>query len=89
MEFVTPSTPFERVVLDNTMVRENWSFKHSRTHPDHQHVNLALSGNFLTPEAALKLVPFGITPLSDIVLDDEVESAGKEAPRAPHQDAAC
>lgn len=43
-------------------------------------------GNLMTPEAALKLIPLGIYPLTDLVMDDEIRQAGLEAKRAPSDD---
>lgn len=85
--YVSDSTPLEQVLVDNLLRRQEWSFKHAKRHPEWQHRRLMRSGRWLTPEAAEKLIPFGIVPLLDIVLDDEVEHAGKLAPRQPHQDA--
>lgn len=68
------------------LLRE-WSNNHARTrHTQREHENHRRSGRFLTPEAAAKLIPLGIYPVQDIVLDDEVRHAGLLAPRAPKDD---
>jgi hypothetical protein len=58
-----------------------WALAHNRTHPDWERRQLALSGRFLSPEATQALVPFGLIPISDLVMDGENEAAGLEAPR--------
>lgn len=42
----------------------------------------------MTPEAAYKLIPLGIIPVSDMIFDSATEQAAHEAPRldAPTQD---
>lgn len=79
-----------RYLLDSytitaTRLRKEWSKKHARMHTEAQHVALRLSGQFCTPEAALRLTPLGIFSLDP---NDEVAAAMLEAPRAPLNDVA-
>lgn len=60
-----------------------WRDRENKRHPEREHRMLVLSGNFCTPEAALKLAPLGIFSLTDLVMSNEVSSALGEAPRAP------
>lgn len=64
-----------------------WRGVHNRKHSEFEHKMLALSGRQLTPEAAYRLAPYGVIPMLDIVLDDEVKHAMATAPRAPQDDA--
>jgi hypothetical protein len=59
-------------------MRQAWSYKHAETHSEHQHRLLELSGRHLTPEAAQKLQHIAI-PVVDLVVDDEVAQALREA----------
>jgi hypothetical protein len=68
-------------------LRNEWAIAHARTHPDHVHNALRESGLTLTPEAAQRLAPFGIVPITDMVMDAEVREALATAPRAPTNDA--
>ncbi len=74
------------VILAAEIQRRAWSHRHAKNHKAHEHRSLALSGRHCTPEALIRLVPFGIIPITDIVLDDESRFAGLEAPRAPNDD---
>jgi hypothetical protein len=65
--------------VEALLKRRAWSFYHASTHSEHEHRMLKLSGNWCTPEAAKKLTPFGIIDLVGLVMDDEIESAYKEA----------
>ena len=76
----------QQIVLAATILRREWSQRHARLHTSTEHRQLAASGRHCTPDAALRLVPMGIIPLTDIVFDDESEHAGLEAPRAPLTD---
>lgn len=71
-----------------TLRRKRWSFEHAATHSIRLHQAFAASGRYMTAEAAHKLVPLGIIPLSDMALDPATEQAANEAPRldAPTQD---
>lgn len=60
-----------------------WRINHNKTHPDHVHRAFMMSGLFLAPEAAHKLAPYGIAPVSDMVTNPESAIAAYEAPRAP------
>lgn len=65
-------------------LRKTWSQNHSKLHPQWQHEQLKRSGQFCTPEAALKLTPLGVFALD--ATDDELPAAMLEAPRAPQDD---
>lgn len=78
---ITPET-----TLAGYIERLEWSQKHARTHPEHEHESLKKSGRFATPEATVKLAAYGISPISDMVFSDESEQAAREAPRCPTDD---
>lgn len=67
------------------LLRE-WAVVEDKRHTDKERESLRKSGRFMTPEAALKLIPLGIYPLQDMVTSDESAHAGREAPRAPKDD---
>jgi hypothetical protein len=62
-----------------------WRRKHNLSHSEKEHVAFIRSGRTLTPEAAQKLAPFGLVPLSDSQ-DPEIAQAMREASRAPTDD---
>lgn len=64
-------------------LRRGWSYRHARTHPDHEHRSLMLSGRFVTPEAQISLAAFGII---DLHLDDEIDQALFESKPVPKDD---
>jgi hypothetical protein len=68
-------------------MRQEWSIRHARTHTDTEHRQLHLSGRAFTPEALVRLAPYGVIAISDMALDDESAAAGLEAPRMPNDDA--
>jgi hypothetical protein len=68
------------------LLLQEWRAKHNNTHKPQEHLHLHESGNLMTPQAAIKLIPLGIYPLQDIVADEEIAQAGREAPRAPQDD---
>lgn len=70
-----------QVIERSSTLQRAWATKHAKTHPGHVHESFRKSGAFLSPEATLALVPYGILPISDIVLNDENEHAGLQAPR--------
>lgn len=67
-------------------IRRRWSHKHAKTHTEKEHERLKMSGRWCTPEAALKLVAYGIIPISDAVLDPEIEDALRESSPIPFND---
>lgn len=69
--------------LATSLETKEWQAKHNKRHPDHVHKSFAMSGRFLSPEAAHKLAPYGVAPLSDMIFDAECEHAVSTAPRAP------
>lgn len=75
----------DSAIYEAMLQRRAWSEKHARTHPAREHELLRLSGRFVTPEAALALVPYGIIPVQDIVFSVEHEQAGLEAVRMPEE----
>lgn len=71
----------EREILD-------WRAEHNKKHTDEEHLRFATSGLLFTPEAAEKLAPFGLVPVSDVTMGNmEVAQALEGAPRAPFNDA--
>jgi len=83
---VTPESPLNKIA-HATLLRKTWASSHAKTHSTREHELLRLSGRAVTPEAAVRLVPFGISPLTDMVLSDEHEHAAATAPRRPQDDA--
>lgn len=69
-----------------TALRKLWSKDHSKTHTEREHLQLIASGRMFTPEAAEKLHGFGILSLSDLALDEEVQSALSTAKPYPKDD---
>lgn len=65
---------------------KEWRDKHNRTHSEAEHLALIESGNMMTPEAALKLIPLGIYPIQDLAMNDEVAQAGRESKAMPNDD---
>lgn len=70
-------------IHNNEYNRRIWSFDHSETHHPVEHIALERSGNWLTPEAAIRLAPYGVIPLGDMVVNAAVAQAMLEAPRMP------
>jgi len=73
---------------NNLSMREigRWREQHNLRHTAAEHLALAESGLTFTPEAARRLAPFGLVPVTDVE-DAEIRDALKEAPRAPEDDA--
>lgn len=71
----------ERVSEETTQWRE----RHNRSHTTEEHVAFVATGRTFSPEAAHKLVPFGLVPIMDWN-DPEVAHAMATAPRAPYDD---
>lgn len=67
-------------------LRVEWRIKHDKTHTDAERRQLIASGRQCTPEAAQKLAPLGVYPLSDLVFSEETAHAMGTAPRMPTQD---
>ncbi len=80
----TPDTPqhaYTPLIQQEVAVETQlWRNRHNRTHPDWQHIALRRSGRTFTPEAALRLAPYGIVSLDG---DTEIAAALWEAPRLP------
>jgi hypothetical protein len=78
----------DHLVMETAVAIETreWRAKHTRSHSEREHQALRASGRTFSPEAAHKLAPFGLVPLSDGLDDDEVAHAMRTAPRAPHDD---
>ena len=68
---------------------KRWQEWHTRRyHTQHDIELLRLSGRFCTPEAAIKLAPYGIIPIGDVTADiqhNEIDHALFEAHRAPEE----
>lgn len=69
--------------VDAMLMRKNWSHKHASSHSDKEHLNLAHSGAWCTPEAAQVFAGYGIIALSDMVLSDEHSEALLESKPIP------
>lgn len=76
----------EEIKLAVEILLQEWTVNHNKRHTPKEHRNFRMSGRFLTPEAAEKLIPLGIYPVQDIVMDDEVRHAAAIAPRKPTDD---
>lgn len=82
--FQLPNAPNDSV--SKQLARCNAMVQHERQHEADGSLdkyNKHYAPGF-TPEAAHRLVPYGIIPLSDMVLNHEVEHAANTAPRAPY-----
>lgn len=77
----------DRLVFETAVAVETrqWRTEHNRTHAGGEHIHLAASGLTFTPEAAIKLAPFGLVPVGDAEVV-EIAQALREAPRAPIDD---
>ena len=77
----------DRLVFETAVAIETreWRTKHSRKHTKRAHMQLEESGLTMTPEAAIKLAPFGLVPVGDAEVV-EIAQALREAPRAPIDD---
>lgn len=75
-----------RLLDDATDRRKRWRELHERRyHTEVEVESLLKTGFAMTPEAAHKLAPFGITPLGN--MHEEIVDALFTAPRAPYDDA--
>jgi hypothetical protein len=74
---------FEHAVAIET---KEWRAAHNKTHTEREHEAFRRSGRTFSPEAAIKLAPFGLVSLDDATTDDEVARAMLEAPRVPTDD---
>lgn len=81
-EYTTSPEVRHRVELELVQ----WARLHNGKHSRREHLLYKDRGNLMTPEAAIKLIPLGIYPLQDMVMDAEVAQAGLEAPRVPKDD---
>lgn len=77
---LTPDAPADRHA-HAYQLRQVWAEAHAKTHTQAEHRQLRMSGRSVTPEAAERLVPFGIAPLTDMLVSDEHAHAGRQAPR--------
>lgn len=77
----------DRLVFETAVAVETrqWRNKHTRTHSKRAHMQLEESGLTFTPEAAIRLAPFGLVPVGDAEVA-EIAQAMREAPRAPIDD---
>ena len=65
---------------------DEWRVQHNKKHTEKEHIEFVKSGRKMTPKAALKLIPLGILPVGDLMLDEEIMQAGRESSRAPNND---
>jgi hypothetical protein len=61
-------------------LRALWRGLHAEGHTQEEHDKLRKSGDLMTPEAALRLVPLGIVPLQ---MSADMADVLAEAPRVP------
>lgn len=73
-------------VFYNTERRKNWSKLHAKTHTEREHLGLAISGLWVTADAAYKLESYGIHAIGSAILSKSVEAALREAPNTPQND---
>lgn len=78
-------TPLQLALVDAR--HKEWSLNHAKTHTNHQHNELKLSGLYALPHAAHKLASFGIFSIVDMVQNLEVEGALRESKAIPTDDA--
>ena len=71
------------IIIAAGIETDEWRDKHNRTHKQREHIALQKSGRTFTPEAAIRLAPFGLVSLDQ---DDETVQAQLAAPRAPVED---
>lgn len=64
-----------------------WRDQHNKKHTEREHLEFVSTGRTFSPEAAHKLVPFGLVPIND-ALDPtgEIDDAMLTAPRVPIND---
>jgi hypothetical protein len=80
--------------VGKAMQRRNWAIRHERSHTPAEVARYSpkdpktgeVTARLFSPEAAHRLVPFGIIPLSGMVLDPEVEYAANTAPRLSQEE---
>ncbi len=70
-----------------TNERRQWSFDHAATHSLVEHAEFTKSGRTMTPEAAIKLMPYGVVAVSDMVFDDELSRVLQRTSSTPTSDA--
>jgi len=77
----------DRLVFETAVAIETrqWRNEHNMRHSEREHIALRERGLTLTPEAAMKLAPFGLVPVGDAEVA-EIAQALREAPRAPIDD---
>lgn len=71
-------------------MRREWSIKHAKKHSERMHQALADSGLWATPEAAQKLVSYGVIDLGDTIVTEstnEHSQALMESSPIPSNDA--
>lgn len=78
-------TPLQLALLDAR--HKEWSLNHAKTHTEHQHRELKLSGLYALPHAAYKLAAFGIFSIVDMVQSPDIAAALLESKAIPRDDA--
>jgi hypothetical protein len=70
--------------LEKKLRRRDAILKHDRQHArDGSLAKYQASGFYFTPEATLRLIPYGIIPVSEMALQDEHSDAARQAKRIP------
>jgi hypothetical protein len=83
-DYANPANISKLLAAEQEIV--DWRSRHNRKHTDKERNSLVASGLSFTPEAAIKLAPFGLAPVTDSVFNEETHIAMMEAPRAPVDD---
>ena len=73
------------IMLAASIEIAQWRQTHNKRHSAREHMAFRESGLTLTPEAAYRLAPYGLVPVSDID-NHEIVDALAIAPRAPVDD---
>ena len=74
------------IKLAATIETNEWRVKHNKRHSVREHMAFRASGLTLTPEAAIKLAPYGLVPVMDAYSNHEIVDALALAGRAPVDD---
>lgn len=77
-------TPFD--IAFALELQNEWRKAHNKTHTDKEHLDLARSGMWATPEAAAKLSTYGIIAMSDMIMYDETAEALAKVKAIPIDD---
>lgn len=74
-------------IAQTAWIRQRWAVKHAKTHSIKEHELFKLSGLVMTPEAAKRLVAFGVVSIGDAIRSPEISRALFESSPIPDNDA--